>query len=263
MQISIVASSSARHQFEHAQALKAGLARHNIVAKIHQSASHATEEIVACWGWRAGALLKTLGKRVLVMERGYVGDRFKWSSLGWDGLNGNAVMPEIDDGGSRFRAHFSHLLRETSHEGEYVLLIGQVPRDAALAGRDLTSWYLDTSAACERVYGLPTAFRAHPRAPAGSYPKSLMTVTGDLADNLQDAAVVVTYNSNTAVDSVLAGKATIAIDRGSMAWDVTAHTLGEYYEGDRLRWAYQMAWKQWSMDEISDGSALERVLEVM
>jgi hypothetical protein len=44
---------------------------------------------------------------------------------------------------------------------------------------------------------------------------------GELADALSGAAVVVTYNSNTGVDALLAGKSVTAADKGSMIWGVT------------------------------------------
>jgi hypothetical protein len=262
MRLSIIASRSSPHQNEHALAMMSGLECHSIQSKIVNSPSEADDQIVVCWGWRMGQTMADQGHRVLVMERGYLGDRFSWTSLGWDGLNGRAKMPTINDP-SRFNEHFSGLLKDSDSTSEYVLLIGQVPRDAALAGRDLSNWYLDTAEECERLYGLPTVFRPHPRAPSGSYPGGLSSASEDLAVQLGRAAAVVTFNSNTGVESVLAGVPTIAMDRGSMAWNVTAHDLGKTYEGDRLEWAYQMAWKQWRMKEIEDGTAIAHLLEIM
>lgn len=262
MRLSIIASRSSPHQNEHAMALMSGLERHGIQSKIVNAHYHADDEVVACWGWRMGKVLADAGKRVLVMERGYIGDRFSWTSLGWDGLNGRAKMPELDDP-SRFHQHFSYLMEDRKTGEDYVLLIGQVPRDAALAGRDLSQWYLDTVGECNRVYGLPTVFRPHPRAPYGSYPGGLPMATEDLAIQLRRAAAVITYNSNTGVESVLAGIPTVTMDCGSMAWEVSSHELGKAYVGDREKWANRMAWKQWSMQEIEDGTALAHVLEVM
>jgi hypothetical protein len=261
--VSILAASSA-HQQQHAYALADGLARHGYKAQISARANELTSDIVACWGWRNGQQFSGGNRRVLVMERGYLGDRFSWSSLGWDGLNGRARLPQVADDASRFNKHFAHLFESEARPGrEHVLLIGQVPRDAALAGRDLSRWYLDTAKEAAALYGLPTVFRPHPRAPANSYPVNLYSVKGDLAAQIRSAAAVITYNSNTGVESVMAGVPTLSFDEGSMAWAVTGHELGKHYDGDRLQWAQQMAWKQWMIEEIEDGSALERVFEVM
>ncbi len=55
---------------------------------------------------------------------------------------------------------------------------------------------------------------------------------------LAGARAVITFNSNTGVEAVLAGKPTVAIDEGSMAWPVTAHEIIDYpKEPNRLTWA--------------------------
>jgi hypothetical protein len=41
-----------------------------------------------------------------------------------------------------------------------------------------------------------------------------------------------------------------------MAWDVTAHKLGEIAKPDREQWAHDLAWKQWALTEIESGAAL-------
>ena len=109
-------------------------------------------------------------------------------------------------------------------------------------------------------------FRPHPVAvQRGQHHNVPRAVTSEqsLADDLAGAAVVVTFNSNTGVDAVLAGKPTVTMDAGAMAWPVTDHVLGQHGEYDRESWAYRMAWKQWRDEEISSGDAIARLLEVM
>lgn len=265
MEMTIIASRTAYHQVQHALSLKAGLERNGISANVVGSGIEAAHSpIVACWGWRAGIKYREAGKQVLVLERGYIGDRFSWTSLGWNGLNAHAKMPIIDDGGNRFRKYHSSLLKDRDYStNDYVLLIGQVPGDAALRGLNLSSWYQQMKEDCERIYSLPVRFRPHPRAPAGAYPKSLEQHTGDLADAMLNARAVVTFNSNTAVEAVLAGKSALSFDDGSMAREVTSHVLGDDYNGDRMDWAHKLAWKQWQLSEIEDGSAINYLLQVM
>lgn len=199
------------------------------------------------------------------MERAYLGNRFEWVSLGWNGLNGRATFPDIDDGGDRFRQHFGEL-HDQDGEGEYALIAGQVPGDASLRGRDLDAWYADQAGHAAEVYDLPVKFRPHPIAVERKLSKPVpgtQISTDTLADDLARAAVVITYNSNTAVDAVLAGCRTVAADEGSMAYPVTDHCIGAYGTHDRETWAHRMAWKQWLLAEIADGSALEHVLRAM
>src|ERR1044072_4148985 len=138
----ILASPTSKHQTEHAQAMLAGLEMHGVKARIGHRVMPGTEERVVCWGWRIGQQHRAAGSDVLIMERGYLGDRFVWTSLGWNGLNNYATVPEPPcDGGVRFRAHFGHLLKPWNPQGEYVLICGQVPGDQSLRGRDLYPWY--------------------------------------------------------------------------------------------------------------------------
>jgi hypothetical protein len=260
MKVVIVANPGAQHQQRHAAAMAEGLKRHGIDATIQRSPLMAGARVAVCWGWRMGQQLRRAGRDVLVMERGYLGDRFSWTSLGWNGLNGRAKFVTPDDGGERFRRHFA--LKPWRTGGEYALIAGQVPGDMSLSGRDLAPWYAE-AAQQARAYGLPVRFRQHPEAErlghrANSVPGA-SAAAGSLADALAAAAVLITFNSNTSVDAVVAGVPTVTADQGAMAWRVSGHTVGDRATPDREAWAARLAWCQWSMDEIRDGRAWEVV----
>jgi hypothetical protein len=231
------------HQGAHAEALRAGLARHGVKRD---------PRFVAVWGWRTGQAYRKAGREVLVLERGYLGDRFAWTSIGWNGLNGRAEFPGYpDDGGARFRA-LGIPLRPLRPAGDYALIVGQVPGDAALQGRDLGPWY---AAQAARAWGVPCRFRPHPlaarRGPVHTVANA-PRLDGDLAESLARAAIVVTFNSNVGVDAMLAGKPVTCDDPGSMIHGVAP--------ADREAWAHRLAWRQWSLDEIRSGAALEGVV---
>lgn len=250
MDFTVIASPRAAHQVDHQRALSIGLRAHGLQVAEVSTESHVRTRRVACWGWRIGKRLRDKGHSVLVMERGYIGDRFAWTSLGWNGLNGRASVPPVpEDGGERFRKHFDGLLKPYNPVGSYVLLIGQVPGDASLQGLDLSPWYAQQAAAAAESTGLPVKFRPHPLAYGISTVPGAHTVQGDLSDALAGAALVVSYNSNTGVDATLAGKRVTVADEGSMAWGVV----------DRETWAHSLAWRQWSLAEIQSGFALEHV----
>ena len=85
-------------------------------------------------------------------------------------------------------------------------------------------------------------------------------IGGTLTEAIGNAAWVVTYNSNSAVDAVLAGVPSVSCDVGSMAWDVTGHDVAvKPPSPDRKEWAAKMAWAQWTDDEIESGRAWEAV----
>lgn len=260
--VTIIAAERAEHQWLHAQALLKGLRVHGIKARIPKSRhAGADTKVVACWGWRLGEMYRERGHEVLVMERGYIGDRFRYSSLGWNGLNGRARFPDIAEP-SRFAQICSGCLKPWRSGGEYVLLVGQVPGDMSLAGQDLRQWYEDIARDAAEVYGVPVRFRPHPQAVERGYTwkvESAPTIDGSLQDALRGALVVITYNSNAAVDAVLAGVPAIAVDEGSMAWPVTAHVLTEIAMPARETWASRLAWCQWTLAEIATGVAWDVV----
>lgn len=238
------------HQQAHAQALATGLRRFGIPVR---DGNARTGDTVACWGWRVGQRYRALGFNVLVLERGYLGDRFRYSSLALNGLNGRGWFPEYPEAGARFDQHFGHLLRPWSPDGDYVLICGQVPGDASLQGRDLSPWYAQQARHFSEQ-GHRVLFRPHPlasrRGGTQKIPKA-ETNTGDLQQALSGAKLIVTWNSNSGVDALMAGKRAVCFDEGSMihGWDGT--------DAGRIALLKSIAGKQWLMEEISSGEALE------
>lgn len=260
--MSICINPSSSHQRDHQVALADGLKTHGITAVF----SHGNPDTkhVACWGWRMGKMLRDRGHEVLVMERGYLGDRFNWSSLAWNGLNNYGDFGEIpDDGGGRFRKYYTlDPWREPG--GDYVLLMGQVPNDASLRGRNLMPWYESVGVIAADAYKLPVRFRPHPNlAQKGikQNPRHCEKSFDDLDTAIANARVVITYNSNSAVDAVVRGVPAVTMDEGAMAWPVSGHVIGLELRPNREKWAREMAWKQWRLEEIADGSALNIVLK--
>lgn len=259
MNVSVVGRHTG-HQGDHSTALMEGLSHLGIPTRRYFSAQ-GVNGLAACWGWRMGQILHRTGD-VLVMERGYLGDRFKWTSLGWNGLNGYASFPAIpDDGGERFKQHFGDLMKPWRYDGEYVLLIGQVPGDASLKGKDMRPWYAQAARLAQLHYEILVMFRPHPLAARRGRPIYPVPGTrvqqGPLSDALAKAAVVITWNSNTAVESVLAGVPTVCMDRGSMAYEVCSHDIqAPLVRPDRDPWAHRLAHRQFTIEEIRSGEAL-------
>lgn len=229
------------------------------------SAIVAPTQYAACWGWRIGNMLRKRGKQVLVMERGYIGDRFAYTSLGWNGLNNYAEFPAYaDDGGERFRAH-GGVIKPWREGGDYVLILGQVRGDQSLQGRDLTAWYAKAADAARNYYGKPVYFRPHPLAGSRGFSK----VPGvkelppcGLDEALSGAMLTVAYNSNSCLDSVLAGVPCYAGDRGTMAWDLCSPDIRRIVRPERESTAHRIAWTQWARYEIESGEALRRLVDV-
>lgn len=245
----------------HAAAMARGLQRHGIRTTYYTSIPKEKFDFLVPWGWRNGQRCKEYGHTVLLMERGYIDDRFKWTSLGWEGLNGKAVWHETP-AENRFEKLFPELMKPWRRRDGYALVLGQVNGDAAVQHIDIDSWCSRTVRELLKL-GHDVRYRPHPvsvqrnhRLPAVTCP----ILSGTLEEALAGAGFAVTFNSNSGVDAVMEGIPTIAMDPGSMAWPVTSHGLeDELVTPDRSAWCNDLAWRQWSIDEIQSGYAWEFV----
>lgn len=264
-----VVARGAGHQIEWGTAFSAGLRRHGWQVEICEAYPASTGrkeyDLLVLWGVRrTDAIARQLadGGEVCILERGYLGDRFHWTSVSFGGgLNGRAEFRGVKSDPSRFE-QFRHLMQPWRKRDGYALLIGQVPGDMSLAsaGGDLGEWYRRAAAELKEK-GYDVRFRQHPMAiRRGLDAKTdVRTIEGALQDAFDGAAAVVTFNSNTGVESVLAGVPTMSADIGSMAWPVTAHEVGQIVTPDREEWAAELAWKQWTLEEMASGVCWEVV----
>lgn len=260
--MTVLIYATAVHQTECGHALAKGLARHGIEAELTRPMHYHPSDLAVIWGHRQHPIIanqKARGLPYLVMERGYFGDRFKHYSLGFNGLNGRANFFNADSPADRWTKHGFDLPPWKSG-GECAIVMGQVVGDAALAHVDYQRWQREACVAAE-AYKLPIYFRRHPHPKARTDGKMLRVPFSKLSlkEDLERAAVVITLNSNSAVDAVLAGVPAVTADVGAMARDVTGHKIGELFTPDRLQWARNLAYTQWLLSEIESGEAWEHL----
>lgn len=259
MQITVVSSHRSPHQLEHQNAMAEGLKTLGHDVSLSYSVETVQTKHVACWGWRNGKMLRKRGHEVLVMERGYLADRFTHTSLAWNGLNGHGTFPSYpSDGGERFRSLNVPVL-PWRMEGKYALILCQVPGDMSLQGMDMLPWYEAKAKEIAETHGLPVVYRQHPdldKKGIKQIIKGADRLYGTLPDALADAALTICFNSNSSVDSILAGVPCVVGDRGTMAWNVCGKEVGDLMRVDRDEWLHDLAWKQWEMNEIRSGFAL-------
>lgn len=213
---------------------------------------------------------KYLGKRTLVLEKGFV-NRDAFFSVGWGGLNGRADFR--NEGCPRDRAiELGITLSPWDLFGENFLIIGQVPWDASVEHTNFFKWLAECLIHLKRLSDTPVVFRPHPKA-AGDFSELYkeiasygVAIAGDesqsLSEALKVAKAVITFNSNTGVDAVIAGKPVVTFDAGSMVWGITKHRLeylldpGLLIAGvDRNQWLSDLAYAQWTEEEMADGKA--------
>jgi hypothetical protein len=195
---------------------------------------------------------------VIVLETGYVnrgdGENHHYA-VGFNGLNGRADFENRGMAGDRW-AMLNTTLRPYV-KGENVVLCGQVPWDASVEMHDHVKWLKHTAANLQKITDRKIVFRPHPNAPLPSLPGCELSMRL-FTEDLKDAHCVVTWNSNSAVEGAIAGKPVFAFDEGSMAWGIANKSLLHIDEPeypDRKQWAADLAYAQWTLDEIREGEA--------
>ncbi len=260
----LVCYAIAQHQSVNMERFIKGLERHGMTAEIRNYRTPEDCDIAVMWGHRQRTIMNRQKQRkahYLVMERGYIGDRFVWTSLGFDGLNGMAKFPKIDDGRARWNKHFAKFMKPWKKSTtNLAVIMGQCRGDAALAGLDFQLWAAQMGKKLQDNRFV-TLFRPHPGDPALKI-CGVKTIEGTLDEALAQARLVVTYNSNSGVDAVLAGVSTYAEHEGSMAWPVSGRNLSPI-QPDRDKWCDKMAYTQWLPEEIENGDAWAAVRTVL
>lgn len=238
-------------------AMQAGLRRHGIDARLAGFDAPEPCDFAVVWGARQRQVFDA-GRPVLVMERGHVGDRMAWTSCGWGGIGRRGRYPEGCDDGQRWAQHHGHLMQGWKAGGGYALIIGQVENDQSIGDLDVAEWATDCASHLGEL-GWNVRFRPHPLAPRWPTPAGLTVLRGTLEQAFADAGLCVTFNSTTGVEAVLAGVPTVTLDEGAMAWPVAGHALSDVLRPRRWPWASDLAWTQWTVEEVAQGEAWGRL----
>jgi len=261
MKINVYATAALKHQVERGTSFCHGLAKHGYTdAKVIPNNNASPCDLAVFWGMHHTVQIRQMQDRNkkpwLMMERGYVGDRFHWSAMGFNGLNGHADFMNKDMPDDRWNKYFDGWLKPW-HGGEYVLLAGQVLQDASI--KNLRISYQNIANEIRKHTKLPIHFRKHPHKLCANMPTPsgcITSVSKSIEEALAGARVCITVNSNAGVDAILAGTPVINLDKGSMVWEMSEHDyklIDNPPRPDRQQWANNMAYAQWSPEEIENG----------
>lgn len=198
------------------------------------------------------------GKQVIVIEKGFV-NRDDYYMVGFNGLNNRANFRVNHQPSDRWE-QLGVTLKPFHDRRKNIVICGQVPTDASVQNVDIIEWSVDTVKQAKRISTRPIVFRPHPLA-IDRTPAIIGAATSvkPIEKELEDAFVVVTYNSNTAVEAIIEGVPAVACDEGSMAWTVAGHDIRSInsplvpVESFRQQWANNLAYTQWNINEFHEG----------
>lgn len=194
---------------------------------------------------------------VVVLETGYInrgdGENHHYAA-GFNGLNGRADFRNKGMPDDRFKA-LGLNVKPWREDGRHILLCGQVPWDASVDHIDYGQWLHSVVGEIQERTARHIRFRPHPAVKMGRL-SGCEYSTRHIMEDFKDAWAVVAYNSNSAVEAVIEGIPGFSFDKGSMALPVVSQSLEDIenpYMPDRNQWLNDLAYAQWTLDEMRSG----------
>jgi hypothetical protein len=90
-----------------------------------------------------------------------------------------------------------------------------------------------------------------------------------LSQDLNGAYCSISYTSGSAIDSVLHGIPTIAMDPGNFTYEISSHFRNEILNVKKAtteqvnRWLRKLSYHQWSIEEMQNGKAWEYLYPIV
>lgn len=160
------------------------------------------------------------------------------------------------------------IVHDYKRRGSSILFNLQMPFDAALNrltfnGITYEEWCLSTINLIRKNSDRPIIIRRHPlENSVETFLKKNLQIKNveysqnkNFFDDLNKSWCMMSYNSTSAVESVLYGTHTICLDSSAFAWEVSGKTLEDIdldLEVDRSDWLRKIAFMQWELSEIRD-----------
>ena len=204
------------------------------------------------------------GFKTILGERGYI-KRDDYYSIGLTNyaheINNEADFKNEEMPGDRAKDLNVELKpwKEPDKKRKYVLFCGQTYNDGNVNDLDdYQEWLTKTLEFLLEKSDRKIIYRGHPLELRGpTLPEGVRLSTGrTIEQDFALAATVVSYSSNSCVESVIEGIPSFVISKKSVAWDVTSHDLSEINNPkifDREQWLNNLAYTQWSLKEIEEG----------
>lgn len=208
---------------------------------------------------------KEAGKEFIIVDSGYI-RRDRYYSVAVGGLNAQGRFYNENSPPDRFNA-LGIELKPLQHRPEgKIILAGQVPWDCNVQDVDYMGWVLEAFTQLCDMFGRDRiVFRPHPKVKNEiryPVPEQFFTQNEWLEQDLEQAGLLVCYNSNSAVDAALSGVAVAVLGPGSVAAPMAFNSLSEICETgapeqsvsfNREQTLHNIAYAQWTPEEMAEG----------
>jgi len=160
----------------------------------------------------------------------------------------------------------------------HILILLQLPGDASLRDSNHGEWLLDTVEQIRKITQRKIMIRFHPAMSEkghenffGDVGKIVFKnykevywsdgIDRTLQQDLKEAKTCVTYSSGSAIDSVVYGIPTIAIDEGNFAYPICSKSIDAVENPIKaeketvMQWLQDLSYCQWNRAEMANGRA--------
>ncbi len=214
-------------------------------------------------------------KPVLVAEVGGI-ERGKTWRIGLNGINRSACFGAINNNNHRaLQLNLSTKPWQTN--GDYILICGQHTQSLQWENMPpMSSWLMAIIEHIQQHSKRDIVFRPHPRCRLldielqyhrvyRQEPKLQPDTYDDFDLSLDNVHAVVNWSSNPGIDAIVNGVAAF-VGPESLAYDVSSHDLcsidSPQYK-DRTQWINDLAWKEFTVEEIAHGLPLSRLRQTL
>jgi len=264
-------TKNAEHQKEWLNAFAAGLVQHKVEHDITEDfLRYKDADLHVFWSIKHPSLITRCleyNKPFICIERGYI-DRENFASVNLNGLNGRSQLDVSDFRDNDYRRlRHGWNVKPLKLKGREVIIMGQMPGDSSLDGRDIYTWARKTYDYYEER-GYSPRFKPHPLEQSRNdwekygkeYEKEYETCygmnlfTGNIEAAIKAASMIHTYSSNAGVDAWLGGVPCIADSPVSMLynWQTPAGScLGIRH------WLNELSYRQYNKEEFESGESWE------
>lgn len=226
-------------------------------------------DFAAMWGPQPEYFkCKRLGKPVLIVDFPYwnrawkVKDGREYYKISLNGQHQTPYIMQEKHAADRYLKTNGPVIREWKREGDYILLCGIGHKAAVQYGYGMQQWEIETINKIKQHTDKKIVYRRKPSNK--SYPPIKGVDFDDgafpMAEALERAELAVCHHGNSAIDALAAGVPIFmkgAIGVASHLANLNIANINKpYYPDFRDQFFYNLAYWQWSVDEISKGIPL-------
>ena len=210
--------------------------------------------------------------KLIVIENGFI-NRENYISIGYDHISNFGNYPKFPYNEDRLKKLDLQIknMSYNTNINKNILFCTQLPWDTQVQDVDYSKWIIDTINILKKHTKRQIVIRKHPKSrPKNGFDyfdnyffkkNNLDVIISDksIEDDFKDSYCVIAFNSTILVDAVINGIPVLSGSETSIVNDIcikdisTVENLHKFSNEDIKKCLSLVAYKQWNLDEISQG----------